>query len=68
MQSFCTCMSSDYMKNFCMFQNCLRRMDSTKRIKKELRLKRSSFLGIEGFDNDSYLDPGKQRHLLSGKS
>ncbi|XP_065202004.1 uncharacterized protein DDB_G0283357 isoform X2 [Planococcus citri] len=38
-------------------KSCLRRMDSTKRIKKELRQKRSSFLGIEGFDDDSYLEP-----------
>ena len=41
-------------------QNGLRRMDSTKRIKKQLRQKRSSFLGIEGYDDDSYLEPGKK--------
>ncbi|KAF6211501.1 hypothetical protein GE061_012013 [Apolygus lucorum] len=35
----------------------LRRLDSTKRIKKEIRQKRSSFLGIEGNDDDSYLEP-----------
>uniref|UniRef100_A0A1B6LLA6 LIM zinc-binding domain-containing protein n=2 Tax=Graphocephala atropunctata TaxID=36148 RepID=A0A1B6LLA6_9HEMI len=34
----------------------LRRLDSTKRIKKEIRQKRSSFLGIEG-SNDDYLEP-----------
>ncbi|XP_014247024.1 uncharacterized protein LOC106665245 isoform X2 [Cimex lectularius] len=35
----------------------LRRLDSTKRIKKEIRQKRSSFLGIEANEDDSYLDP-----------
>lgn len=40
----------------------LRRMDSTKRIKKEIRLKRSSFLGIEGNDDESYLEPGMSLH------
>lgn len=35
----------------------LRRLDSTKRIKKEIRQKRSSFLGLEGNDDDSYLEP-----------
>lgn len=35
----------------------LRRLDSTKRIKKEIRQKRSSFLGLEGANDDSYLDP-----------
>ncbi|KAK9498542.1 hypothetical protein O3M35_003151 [Rhynocoris fuscipes] len=33
------------------------RADSTKRIKKEIRQKRSSFLGIEGSSDDSYLEP-----------
>lgn len=36
----------------------LRRLDSTKRIKKEIRKKRSDFLGIEGSNDDSYLEPG----------
>lgn len=36
----------------------LRRIDSTKRIKKEIRRKRSDFLGIEGNTDDSYLEPG----------
>jgi len=40
----------------------LHRLDSTKRIKKEIRQKRSNFLGIEGMD-DSYLDPGKTRKI-----
>lgn len=35
----------------------LRRLDSTKRIKKEIRQKRSSFLGIEGSNDDNYLEP-----------
>lgn len=35
----------------------LKRVDSTKRIKKELRRKRSDFLGIEGGNDDSYLEP-----------
>jgi F-box protein 20 len=35
----------------------LKREDSTKRIKKELRRKRSDFLGIEGGNDDSYLEP-----------
>uniref|UniRef100_A0A1B6E150 DUF4757 domain-containing protein n=2 Tax=Clastoptera arizonana TaxID=38151 RepID=A0A1B6E150_9HEMI len=36
----------------------LRRLDSTKRIKKEIRQKRSSFLGLnDGLDDDSYLEP-----------
>ncbi|XP_066998777.2 calponin homology domain-containing protein DDB_G0272472 isoform X2 [Anabrus simplex] len=39
----------------------LRRLDSTKRIKKEIRRKRSDFLGIEGkTDDDSYLEPELQ--------
>lgn len=37
----------------------LRRLDSTKRIKKEIRKKRSDFLGIEGSNDDSYLEPGQ---------
>lgn len=36
----------------------VRRLDSTKRIKKEIRKKRSDFLGIEGANDDSYLEPG----------
>ncbi|XP_039288025.1 uncharacterized protein LOC111054515 isoform X2 [Nilaparvata lugens] len=36
--------------------SALRRLDSTKRIKKEIRLKRSSFLGLEGGNDDS-LEP-----------
>ncbi|RZF39920.1 hypothetical protein LSTR_LSTR002323 [Laodelphax striatellus] len=36
--------------------SALRRLDSTKRIKKEIRLKRSSFLGLEGSNDDS-LEP-----------
>lgn len=39
------------------FQPPLKRLNSTKRIKKEIRNKRSSFLGIEGNEDDSYLDP-----------
>ncbi|KAL0276043.1 UNVERIFIED_CONTAM: hypothetical protein PYX00_003716 [Menopon gallinae] len=35
----------------------LRRLDSTKRIKKEIRKKRSDFLGIDGCNDDSYLEP-----------
>lgn len=35
----------------------LRRLDSTKRIKKEIRKKRSDFLGIEGASDDAYLEP-----------
>ncbi|XP_063225787.1 uncharacterized protein LOC134532816 isoform X2 [Bacillus rossius redtenbacheri] len=35
----------------------LKRLDSTKRIKKEIRRKRSDFLGIEGSNDDSYLEP-----------
>ncbi|XP_069698666.1 uncharacterized protein smash isoform X2 [Periplaneta americana] len=35
----------------------LKRLDSTKRIKKEIRRKRSDFLGIEGGNDDSYLEP-----------
>lgn len=38
-------------------KNSLWRADSTKRIKKEIRQKRSSFLGIEGSSDDSYLEP-----------
>ncbi|KAJ1531716.1 hypothetical protein ONE63_000382 [Megalurothrips usitatus] len=34
----------------------LGRLDSTKRIKKDIRRKRSDFLGIEGNNDDSYLD------------
>jgi len=41
----------------------LKRVDSTKRIKKELRRKRSDFLGIEGGNDDSYLEPGTQCQL-----
>jgi len=37
----------------------LRRLDSTKRIKKEIRKKRSDFLGIEGANDDAYLEPGE---------
>lgn len=33
------------------------RLNSTKRIKKEIRNKRSSFLGLEGGEDDSYLEP-----------
>lgn len=40
-------------------KSSLRRLDSTKRIKKEIRKKRSDFLGIEGTNDDAYLDPGK---------
>jgi len=36
----------------------LKRLDSTKRIKKEIWKKRSDFLGIEGGNDDSYLEPG----------
>nr|CAD7587588.1 unnamed protein product [Timema genevievae] len=35
----------------------LKRLDSTKRIKKEIRKKRSDFLGIEGGNDDGYLEP-----------
>ncbi|XP_049783513.1 uncharacterized protein LOC126184904 isoform X2 [Schistocerca cancellata] len=35
----------------------LQRIDSTKRIKKEIRRKRTNFLGIEGNADDSYLEP-----------
>ncbi|XP_021942761.1 uncharacterized protein LOC110841474 isoform X2 [Zootermopsis nevadensis] len=35
----------------------LKRLDSTKRIKKEMWRKRSDFLGIEGGNDDSYLEP-----------
>lgn len=42
----------------------LRRLDSTKRIKKEIRKKRSDFLGIDGLSDDSYLDPGKKKNYL----
>jgi len=35
----------------------LKRVDSTQRIKNELRRKRSDFLGIEGGNDDSYLEP-----------
>ncbi|XP_075227940.1 uncharacterized protein LOC142328224 isoform X3 [Lycorma delicatula] len=35
----------------------LRRLDSTKRIKKEIRQKRSSFLGLEGGNDDDSLEP-----------
>lgn len=38
----------------------LRRLDSTKRIKKEIRKKRSDFLGIEGSNDDIYLESGKR--------
>lgn len=34
-----------------------RRLDSTKRIKKEIRQKRSSFLGLDGNDFETYLEP-----------
>jgi hypothetical protein len=36
----------------------LKRLDSTKRIRKEMWRKRSDFLGIEGSNDDSYLEPG----------
>lgn len=36
----------------------LKRLDSTKRIRKEIWRKRSDFLGIEGSNDDSYLEPG----------
>ncbi|PNF42871.1 hypothetical protein B7P43_G12896 [Cryptotermes secundus] len=35
----------------------LKRLDSTKRIRKEIWRKRSDFLGIEGSNDDSYLEP-----------
>lgn len=38
-------------------QDAMKRMNSTKRIKKEIRNKRSSFLGIDGsIDDDSFLE------------
>jgi hypothetical protein len=42
----------------------LKRLDSTKRIKKELWRKRSDFLGIEGGNDDSYLEPGMCMSLM----
>lgn len=39
-------------------KSALRRLDSTKRIKKEIRKKRSDFLGIEGSNDEAYLDSG----------
>ncbi|XP_031621786.1 myb-like protein X isoform X3 [Contarinia nasturtii] len=36
-------------------QDAMKRINSTKRIKKEIRNKRSSFLGIEGNDDESFL-------------
>lgn len=36
----------------------LGRLDSTKRIKKDIQRKRSDFLGIEGTNDDSYLECG----------
>lgn len=36
----------------------LGRLDSTKRLKKDIRRKRSDFLGIEGSNDDSYLECG----------
>lgn len=37
-------------------QDAMKRINSTKRIKKEIRNKRSSFLGIEGNDDESFLE------------
>lgn len=37
-------------------QDAMKRMNSTKRIKKEIRNKRSSFLGIDGGEDDSFLE------------
>lgn len=37
-------------------QDAMKRINSTKRIKKEIRNKRSSFLGIEGNDDDNFLE------------
>jgi hypothetical protein len=42
----------------------LKRLDSTKRIKKEIWRKRSDFLGIEGGNDDSYLEPGMCMSLI----
>lgn len=36
--------------------DAMKRMNSTKRIKKEIRNKRSSFLGIDGGEDDSFLE------------
>jgi hypothetical protein len=41
----------------------LKRVDSTKRIKKEIWRKRYDFLGIEGGNDDTYLEPGTLSQL-----